>query len=67
MAIEHTIELNGITYTVIAHRCERETFAHITAAEGLEKYTSDQLASHFDEDTHMTLSVLLRRKLRGQS
>lgn len=65
--MKYDIVLNDITYTVTAYNDDGAIFANIHSVSGLEQYAPDQLPGHFDEDTHETLNVMLRRIINGQS
>ena len=65
--MKYDIALNDITYTVTAYNDDGMIFANIMSADGLHQYAPDQLPGHFDEDTHETLNVMLRRIINGQS
>lgn len=65
--MEYEIVLNGITYTVTAYNDGGAIFANIHSASGLDNFGADELPELFNEETHKTLTAVLRLIMGGQS
>lgn len=65
--MKYDILLNDITYTVTAYNDDGDIFANIHSVRGLGQFGADELPELFNEETHQTLTAVLRRIINGQS